>query len=196
MSHNEGACSGCRRSISPGGLVVPTGYPVSTVTLLSPCHAIGLRCEMQMVGFVQYVNMAAISWLHTVKSLSGSVLSVEKQRAGIWVQEADVRWSYSSLITQPTSPPFDGWPHFPKNTDGHNRVIEISEFDFSKAWLMQSKPTPLNETNQTQTQIMLVLLILHNTNIVVLFYPLVELWQNPPFFLTKSSFKIDTLECL
>ncbi|GLD73290.1 guanine nucleotide-binding protein G(o) subunit alpha-like protein [Lates japonicus] len=61
-------------------------------------HVICPRCEMEMGGLIQYVNMAPISWLHihlvaahTFKSISGSVLSVEKQRAGIRAQEADVR---------------------------------------------------------------------------------------------------------
>lgn len=42
---------------------------------------------------------------HTLifKSTSGSVLSAEKQRAGIWALEADVRWPYSSLINEPLS---------------------------------------------------------------------------------------------
>ena len=126
-------------------------------------HVIGPRCQLEIGGFIQYVDTAPFSWLsysstgctrthththththtytHTLifKSTSGSVLSGKKQRAGIWALEADVRWPYSSLINEPLSHNTNffiilEWLNsFPEGADGHDRAMGINEPDFSAA---------------------------------------------------------------
>lgn len=92
------------------------------------------------VGFPTHL-LTAHTHTHTLvfKSTSGSVLSAEKQGAGIWALEADVRWPYSSLINEPLSHNTNffiilEWLNsFPEGADGHDRAMDINEPDFSAA---------------------------------------------------------------